>query len=210
MRILLIDDHQLFSAGLRALLSELTVDPDISTAGTVAQALHASGPFDLILLDLHLPDAQGFEGIRRVKLCHPASPIVIVSGEEDPLHIRECVNQGAMGFVPKASSAAELIAAIKLTLGGHSYLPRSSMTQQYLKPNASAAPSTPLPIHLSPRQREVLTKLIQGKPNKIIGQELGISDVTVKTHVIAVLSALGVSNRTEAVYRAVFLGALLH
>jgi DNA-binding NarL/FixJ family response regulator len=67
-----------------------------------------------------------------------------------------------------------------------------------------------LPIHLSPRQREVLTKLIQGKPNKTIGQELGISDVTVKTHVIAVLSALGVSNRTEAVYRAAFLGALLH
>ena len=150
MRILLIDDHQLFSEGLRALLSELAVDPHVATAGSVAQALEATGPFDLILLDLHLPDAQGFDGMHRIKLRHPASPIVIVSGEENPAHIRECINHGAMGFVSKASSAAELIAAVKLILSGHSYLPRSSMTQQYLGPDAGAAPSTLAQVHLSP------------------------------------------------------------
>ena len=206
MRILLVDDHQLFSDGLRVLLRELAYDADVSTATTIAQALEATGPFDLILLDLHLPDARGIDGMQRLKLRHEASPVVVVSGEENPGHIRECIHHGAMGFVPKASGAAELFEAMRRILSGQTYLPRSSLLGFDADSRNGSRRQGEQTVHLSPRQREVLTKLIQGMPNKVIARELGISDTTVKTHVLAVFDALGVNNRTEAVYRAAYFG----
>lgn len=201
MRILLVDDHQLFSDGLRVLLRELAYDAEVLTATTISQALEATGPFDLILLDLHLPDARGIDGIERLKLRHEASSVVVVSGEENPAHIRECIQHGAMGFVPKASGAAELFEAMRRILSGQTYLPRSSWFGLDAGAQSQASHQPFHSVHLSPRQHEVLAKLIQGKPNKVIARELGISDTTVKTHVLAVFDSLGVNNRTEAVYR---------
>lgn len=201
MHILLIDDHQLFSSGLRVLLQELSPGAQISTAATMAEAEKKREQFDLILLDLHLPDATGFEGLARLKLHFDATPVVVVSSEEDPRRIRECIQHGAMGFVPKTSSSAELFSAMAQILDGKTYLP----------PNCVAGLDAPIDdpvrgVHLSPRQREVLMKVVQGKSNKVIARELGISDHTVKTHVMAVLGVLRVSNRTEAVYRAAAIG----
>lgn len=201
MHILLIDDHQLFSSGLRVLLQELSPGAQISTAATVAAAQEKTGHFDLILLDLHLPDATGFDGLARLKLHFEATPVVVVSSEEDPHRIRECIGHGAMGFVPKTSSAHDLFSAMKLILEGETYLPPSCVAGL-----ATEDEQDPKSVHLSPRQREVLMKVIQGKPNKVIARELGISDHTVKTHVMAVLAVLRVSNRTEAVYRAAAIG----
>lgn len=206
MRVLIVDDHQLFSDGLRVLLQELSPDVHISTAPTIAEALRAVGPFDLILLDLHLPDAQGFDGMKRLRLFHDAVPVVVVSGEENPVHIRDCIDLGAMGFVPKASSSAELFQAMQRVLDGQTYLPPSSMVGLDNISEDDAAQKKSPKVHLSPRQREVLGKVIQGKSNKVIARELGISDTTVSSHVVAVLEALGVHNRTEAVYRAAFFG----
>jgi DNA-binding NarL/FixJ family response regulator len=201
MRILLIDDHQLFSSGLRVLLQELSPDSQVSTAASLAQAEEKNDAFDLILLDLHLPDATGFEGLARVKLRFEATPVVVVSSEEDPHRIRECIQHGAMGFVPKTSSSAELFNAMSQILGGKTYLPASCVAAVGAQIESPAQS-----IHLSPRQREVLMNVIQGKSNKVIGRELGISEHTVKSHVMAVLGVLGVSNRTEAVYRAAAIG----
>ncbi|BDT66423.1 transcriptional regulatory protein DegU [Comamonadaceae bacterium OS-1] len=205
MRILLVDDHQLFCDGLCMLLHELSPGSQITTATTVARALAASGPFDLVLLDLHLPDAQGFDGMQRIKQLHEAVPVVVVSAEENAMHIRECIQHGAMAFVPKASSMAALFEAMQKVLSGQTYLPPSSIMDL----GTGTRPSRPLPVHLSPRQREVLARVIQGKPNKVIAREMGISDTTVSSHVAAVMGALGVHNRTEAVYRSAFLG-LVH
>ncbi|MBC7610743.1 MAG: response regulator transcription factor [Polaromonas sp.] len=205
MQILLIDDHQLFSAGLRVLLEELSPGARVSTAASVEKALEQGQSkfvlYDLILLDLHLPDADGFGGLGRLKMAHEATPIVIVSSEENPARIRDCIHQGAMGFVPKSSNPTELFKAMTQILGGETYLPPSSVL-----PSSSDTQPKPGTMTLSPRQREVLIKVIQGKPNKIIARELGISDQTVKSHVMAVLAALGVSNRTEAVYKAASFG----
>src|SRR3990167_5728902 len=162
MRILLVDDHQLFSDGLRVLLRELAYDAEVLTATTIALALEATGPFDLILLDLHLPDARGIDGIERLKLRHEASAVVVVSGEENPGHIRECINHGAMGFVPKASGAAELFEAMRRSLSGQTYLPRSSLSTFAADSRAGSPRPGSQSIHLSPRQHEVLAKLIQG------------------------------------------------
>jgi two-component system, NarL family, nitrate/nitrite response regulator NarL len=203
MQILLVDDHRLFLDGMSVLLRELVPHIRIASATTIAQAIEIKGPIDLILLDLHLPDSFGFGGIERLKFVHEGTPVVVVSSEESPSHIEDCINHGAMAFVPKSSSTAELFSALKRVLGGESYLPQHSLNNS----QGFAAPAfTKDKIHLSDRRREVLMKLVQGKSNKIIAREMGISDTTVKTHVIAVLAALGVSNRTEAVYRAVSLG----
>lgn len=203
MHILLVDDHQLFSAGLGFLIRELAPDAEVRVAGTVAKAIDNPMPFDLILLDLHLPDATGFEGLDRLRAAYEASPIVILSSEENPQRIRDCIHRGAMGFVPKSSSTSELFHAMKLILDGKTYLPPGSVAPAEAGP---ALPDTTEKLQLSPRQREVLMKVVQGKPNKVIARELGISDQTVKSHVMAVLTILQVNNRTEAVYRAAAFG----
>ncbi|MCY7371030.1 MAG: response regulator transcription factor [Polaromonas sp.] len=201
MLILLVDDHHLFSSGLRVLLQELSPGARISTAGTVAEAIACTDSFDLILLDLHLPDATGFDGLIRLKAHFEATPVVVVSSEENHQRIRECIGHGAMGFIPKTASAADLFGALTRILGGETYLPANCVAHS-ASPLDGQAPG----IHLSPRQREVLMKVIQGKSNKAIARELGISEHTVKSHVMAVLAGLGVSNRTEAVYRAAAVG----
>lgn len=204
MNILQIDDHSLFSAGLAILLREMAPGATIVTATDVAHGLEQAGVFDLILLDLHLSDATGLDGLTRIRAAHEATPIVVISMEDNPVRIRECIQFGAMGFVPKSSTPAELFRAVGLILAGHTYLPKGCI--------ASLDDSAKLRVggfQASPRQREVLFKVIQGKPNKVIARELGISDHTVKSHVMAVLGLLGVSNRTEAVYRAAALGVSL-
>jgi DNA-binding NarL/FixJ family response regulator len=204
MQLLLVDDHCLFSEGLMVLLKELEPSINIISANSVAQAVVAIGKFDLILLDLHLPDALGYDGIERLKAVHEATPIVIVSGDESTVHIRECINHGAMGFVPKSSTTADLFSALKRILAGGTYLPIQAVLQESVEQSAKTKATSN--IHMTNRQHEVLAKVVQGKPNKVIARELGISDTTVKTHVLAVLAALNVSNRTEAVYRAAALG----
>ncbi|MES2414706.1 MAG: response regulator transcription factor [Pseudomonadota bacterium] len=201
MHILLVDDHQLFSAGLRVLIRELSPDAVVQVANNLAKAVEDPQPYDLILLDLHLPDATGFDGLDRLKAVYEASAIVVVSSEQNPRRIRECVSRGAMGFVPKSSDTIELFKAMQLILEGHTYLPAACVLSE--AGDASAYEDVP---QLSPRQHEVLMKVVQGKPNKVIARELGISDQTVKTHVMAVMGALGVHNRTEAVYRAAAFG----
>lgn len=206
MHLLLVDDHWLFSDGLAVLLRELEPDVIISRAGTIAEAVQADGVFDLLLLDLHLPDAFGFDGLTRLKLAHEATPIVVVSGEDSAAHIRECIHLGAMGFVPKSSNTTDLFTALRRILAGNTYLPEHSIACAAESSQVSALPKTESTAHLTRRQQEVLAKLIQGKANKVIAREMGISDTTVKTHVIAVLNALGVRNRTEAVYKSASLG----
>jgi DNA-binding NarL/FixJ family response regulator len=210
MKLLLIDDHRMFSDGLTVLLKELSPNIDITTAQSIAQAEMHTGAFDLILLDLHLPDSFGFEGIRRLRSAHEATPILVLSGEDSTAQIRECIDQGAMGFLPKSSTTQELLTAMKRILTGVTYLP--SYCLQAVDETEAATSKTPAIIQgltLTKRQREVLAKVIQGKPNKVIARELDISDTTVKTHVLAVLNALGVRNRTEAVYKAATLGVSL-
>ena len=185
------------------MLQELAPNAQICTANAITKALEQSGSFDLILLDLHLPDAEGFSGLTRLKNRYEATPIVIVSSEESPQRIRDSIQQGAMGFVPKASNPQELFRAMRLILAGETYLPPSCIA-----PFNSHSQQNSNNIKLTPRQHEVLMKVIQGKSNKIIAREMGISDQTVKSHVMAVLSIMGVGNRTEAVYKAASLGQL--
>ena len=219
MRLLLIEDHEVVAEGLQILLTE--IDPTIvcAKAGTIAQALQAKGPFDLILLDLNLPDAVGLSGLRAIRDTFDGVPVALLSGEENIDVIRMAISEGAMGFVPKSVSSRVLLAAMRLILAGGTYLPLHAFATRPLAPAGEntfqshtpelAHPSTPSAIdvtRLTARQLEVLMKAVQGKPNKVIARETDLAEGTVKAHLSAAFRLINVSNRTEAVFRAAQLG----
>lgn len=198
MHLLLIDDHALFTQSLQFLLSELNEAIQCTLADSIATALQATGPFDLILLDFNLPGTTGFAGLHTVRKVFEDTPVVLLSGEENSSIIRSAIAEGAMGFVPKSSSPQVLMAAMQLILAGGSYLPPHVL---------SALPSSINSSHgLSKRQLEALLKAVQGKPNKVIAREMNLAEGTIKSHLSIAFKHLGVGNRTEAVFRAAQLG----
>lgn len=213
MRILIVDDHALFRQGLRFLLRDLDAKLEISEAGDCAQAVALGAePFDVVLLDLHMPGVAGLAALEAVRQAFEASRIVVLSGEEDPRQIRRAIDAGAVGFIPKSATPEVLLSALRLVLADGIYLPTVAL-RGVDDPAAAAAPSEMtsdrLRETLSERQVDVLQKAVQGKANKVIARELGISEGTVKAHLSAAFRALGVHNRTEAVYAAARSGLQL-
>jgi DNA-binding NarL/FixJ family response regulator len=202
VRILLVDDHLLFIRGLQFLLADLDDRAECVMATSIAQAVTEPGPFDLVLLDYALPDSQGNKGLGRIRVAHEGVPVVMLSGETRLQLVNDLVGQGAAGFISKASDPELLLSALRTVLSGGIYLPRQLLGVP--SPNSRELADT-----LSPRQIQVVLKVIQGKPNRLIAQELAVGENTVKTHLAAAFRALGVSNRTEAVFKAASLG-LMH
>lgn len=205
MRILLVDDHLLFRAGLKFLLSDLDKGIEFVESNNCAgvPAAIAGGETDIVLLDLHLPDANGLDGLRGVRKLMPAATIVVLSSEDNPQMIRDVIDEGAAGFIPKSSTQAVLIAALQLVLAGGVYLPPHALQRLREQHAITTEPQQNDPLaQLTPRQRGVLELAVQGKVNKIIARELDISEATVKAHLSACFRALGVKNRTEAVFAA--------
>ena len=212
MRVLLVDDHTLFRQGLKFLLSDLdrTIEFVEAESCERALALPRDGTMDLILLDFHLPGANGLDALAAVKDAYDTSAVVVLSSEDDPETIRNVIECGASGFVPKSSTPEVLIAALRLILAGGTYLPPSALRAVHVphlagaarQPSGAAAP----PNGLSERQLEVLLKAVHGKANKVIAREMNLSEGTVKAHLSASFRTLGVHNRTEAVFVAAKLG----
>lgn len=194
MKILLVDDHALFRAGLRLLLATISRDATILEAATLdeALALAAQHPdLALCLLDLALKHENGLTALQRLKEIAPDVAIVIVSAAEENAVIRSCLDAGAMSFIPKSAAPELLTEALRQVLEGRIYLP----TQIYDELPA------PRP-NLTPRQLDVLACLSRGLPTKSIARELGLSEHTVKDHLTSIFQALGARNRTDAVIRA--------
>lgn len=208
MRILLVDDHVLFMKGMRFLLAELSDDVECIEANScqlIADSTENTH-FDLILLDWNLPGLSGLPALQMMRDRFPETPVVIVSGEENPSNIRQTIDAGALGFIPKSSTPEVLAAALQLILAGGTYIPKSALAEESTSPlMVERKPRNQLD-QISPKQFEVLLKAIQGKPNKTIARELHLSDSTVKAHLSAAFIALDVRNRTEAVYMAARLG----
>lgn len=207
MHILIVDDHPLFREGMKILLSSLDPAVQISEAGTVADAVArtaAESP-DLVLLDMNLPGVSRLDALREVKAAYESSSVVVVSGDEDPLFVRACIDGGASGYIPKTTDSALTIQALRLVLAHGVYLPKSALARSgSSRPTAGAAwPDLPA---LSERQMAVLERLLQGKPNKVIARDLNIAVGTVKAHLFAVYQALGVTSRSQAMYRVHELG----
>ncbi len=212
MHILLVDDHTLFREGMRFLLQGLAEIIMITESDSSESALEflngQPDPLDFILLDLNMGTTNGIESLEQVRSVAPEVPIIVLSAEQDAIVIRQCIDAGAMGFISKTSSHAELLAAIQLILAGGIYLPRD-VTLGHSSDRQSLKPESDILAGLSNRQREVLRYLLQGKPNKTISNEMNISLNTIKTHLSAIFRELGARNRTEAVYFAARAGVPL-
>jgi DNA-binding NarL/FixJ family response regulator len=202
MRVLLVDDHVLFSQSLKFLLAELEPNLDCISARTLTQALAESGPFDLVLLDYKLPDAHGYEGLERIQQIHDQAVVVVLSGVSNSEVIHELVHRGAAGFVSKASDIDTLLLALRTILNGGVYL----SPDVYSLPASDNEETAFLLNHLTARQLDVLVLLHNGNSNRQIAEQLRLTENTVKTHLKELFRLLQVSNRTQAVLKASALG----
>lgn len=204
MNILIGDDHLLFREGLCRLLTQLDEKANFFEAGTYDEALalaQGDQDFDLILLDLQMPGWPGFAGIQQICEIQAGTPVVIVSASESQADVRAALDAGASGYIPKSSSVKIMLSALNLVFSGGVYVPPAAIQTESHGGgagggNAGGAPGSP---SLTQRQRDVLRCLREGKSNKQIAYELGLSEGTVKIHVTAVMRSLGVRNRTQAV-----------
>lgn len=218
MKILLIDDHPLFREGVALLLKPLVPDLQTWEAGSCEEAfelLARRGGADLVLIDLGLPGLSGLEGLARLRRDHPEVPVVVMSSADDKDTVLAALDAGAMGFIPKSSTSQVMLGALRLILARGIYLPPSAFLGGRAPPPPSPVPTaaSPAPVErrpgdlgLTPRQADVLHLLLQGKPAKLIGRQLNLSLSTVKAHTSAVLRALNVTTRTQAVLVAGRLG----
>jgi len=231
MKVLLVDDHPLILSALQVVIQ--SVDHGVTVLGVDSAAraratLLDDPDFDLVLLDLALGDADGFDVLVEFRAAYPAVPVVVVSASERTSDVIRAIDSGAMGFVPKSSSHAELHEALRMIMSGSMYVPPSMLGLEFGRSRGSdtvpgvmrglgesSADVAPLgaaarpeahqrlpsiqDIGLTPRQAEVLGLLLQALPNKLIARQLNLSVETVKDHVAAVLRSLGVNTRTQAV-----------
>lgn len=208
MRILLIDDHSLFAEGLRILLKDFDQAVRLACCNSCELALQQPDPekVELILLDYYLPGLSGVQALSALREYCPNSRIIVVSALDDPRDIRQIIDAGAAGFIPKTSTFAVMSAALHLVLAGGTYLPPQAIEEKTSRGHGQRDGHGNLYGGgldcLSQRQREVLMQVVQGKPNKVIARTLDISEHTVKAHISASFKLLGVRNRTEAVYAA--------
>lgn len=189
LRLLVIDDHAMFRAGLRMVLRSGFPHIDVYESGAILDALQevATAP-DVILLDIRLPGLNGMEGIALLKRKWPQAPILMLSAQDDARIVDQALRQGAAGFVSKAQPADAIITAVHRLARGDTA--------------ASALPRTPPECGLTPRQFEVLDLLGRGLPNKVIARKLILSENTVRSHVQAILGHLDAASRSEAVFEA--------
>ncbi len=200
MKILLVDDHPLFREGVVQVLKKLDSQAEVFEASSCEQALlvcRSESDLDLVLLDLSLPGMDGLDGLQDFRQHFPTLPVVILSASEDNHSVRAALERGAQGYLPKSTPSRLMIQAIELILEGGLYVPGGLLKDD-----------VPAPEVLTPRQRDVLALLIEGKSNKEIARRLALSDNTVRVHAAAIFRTLGVHNRTEAAFAARKLGIL--
>lgn len=198
MKILVIDDHPLILDALAQLLPQLGTGIEVRGAVDPAGAtaiLDNEPDVALVLLDLALPGARGFDVLADLQLDYPGVPIVVLSATHDKATVTAARAAGARGFIPKTASAEELLHAIEHVLAGGTCL-QPVITTETAGDGVHIAPDA---LGLTARQADVLKLLVQGKPNKLICRDLRLSEGTVKVHVSAILKALHVHSRTQAV-----------
>ncbi len=217
MKLLIIDDHALVRDALRAVLRELDAEADVLEASDWQQAsrqIDKTPDLDLVLLDLGLPDRDGFEVLEELRETRPAISIVVLSGRDDQASVAKALDSGAIGFIPKSASREVMLSAFNLVFSGGMYIPPELLGRQEAAPSGQSPGWQPSPpgrpskaaLGLTERQRDVLALLMQGKSNKAICRVLDLAEPTVKNHVTAIMRVLKATNRTEAVVAAHALG----
>src|SRR5262249_5890719 len=216
MKILLVDDHVLLREALRGALKELESEAAIfeaSDSRETMQFVEQHPDVDLILLDLNLPDRDGFAVLVDLRKSYPAISVVVISAHQDRDNVVRALDLGAVGFIPKSATRKVILSALQLVFSGGIYIPPQALSPLEPPPAVMQPPApggarigqpgqaavSPADLGLTERQVDVLALMMQGKSNKAICRMLNLAEPTVKNHVRAILKALKVTNRTEAV-----------
>ena len=202
-RLVIADDHPLFRDALRLTIAQTFSDAEIAEADSfdsLREALEAAPETDLVLLDLNMPGMQGFSGLAFLRAQFAAVPVAIISANEEPRSIRLALELGAVGYIAKSATPAEIRSALSALLAGESWTPAAIDLRRHAEDSDGQLASGL--ARLTPQQVRVLMMLSEGLANKQIAHALDVSEATVKAHVSAVLQKLGADNRTQAVILA--------
>lgn len=208
MKILIADDHALFRDGLALRLEQIAPDAAISQASGYSQVfkiLKADNNFDILILDVEMQDMPWLESLKQIRELAPQTKIIVVSASEDIRTIRTILGTGVKGYIPKRSEIKVFNNAFKLISDGGTYVPPNLIDNTPL--NNISGRNTGIKT-LTTRQSQVLDLIAQGKSNKQIAYDMGVSESTVKLHINALLRSLHVSNRTQAVITAQKIGLI--
>lgn len=207
-RFIIVDDHPLFRGALGQALGDAFDNAEVLEAGSLddlTDRLASGRETDLILLDLTMPGVHGVSGLLYLRAEHPEVPVVIVSASDDAGTIRQCLDCGASGFIPKSQPVEAIRDAIRRIMDGEIWLPAD--VDLSAAPAGDAAGLVSRLSTLTPQQVRVLMMLGEGLLNKQIAFKLGVSEATIKAHVSAILQKLGVDSRTQAVIAINKIGA---
>ena len=188
MNVLIADDHYLYVKGIRILLEENRKVEEIHEAKDLASVLEQlnNNEIDLLLLDLRMPDMEGFDGVYQVRKQFPDVSVVIVTSSESRVDIQTAINAGTDGYILKSLEHDQMVEALNTVVDGFHHFPALS--------ESAAGPLE----RLTKRQKEILYLINDGMGNREIGQHLGVTEGTVSQHIHAILRSLKVKNRSEA------------
>ena len=202
IRVLVVDDHPVVRQGLRTFLDlqdDLTVVGEAADGAAAVTAADELRP-DVVLLDLKMPGADGVVALRGLRQSGNSAKVLIITSFTEPAAVLPAVRAGAAGYVYKDVDPPALAAAIRAVHAGHVLL-HPDVARLLADGQARHAD-----VHLTARERDVLAAITRGRANREIARQLGLSEKTVKTHVSAILTKLGVQDRTQAALYAVRTG----
>jgi len=205
--VLIVDDHPLYRLALKGAVAAACTECEIFEADSVGDlfdALDQHPHVDLLLLDLNLPGAYGFNALAHLRGSRPELPIIVVSASDDPRTIRQALAFGAQSFVSKSADAATIGDSVLAVLRGEAVTPAGLTSEREPGADDAALEIAQRMAQLTPQQFRVLGMLCAGRLNKQIGEDLEITEATVKAHMTVILRKLGAANRTQAVLLAVW------
>ncbi|QPZ38691.1 response regulator [Paramicrobacterium chengjingii] len=207
IRVLVADDHPIVRSGIVGLLTDaagIEVAGEAATGTEAVDRALALRP-DLVLMDLRMPELDGTEATLAITTELPETRVLVLTTYESDDHILGAIEAGASGYLLKAAPSDEIIAGVRAVVEGDTVL-APSIAATLVK--RMQRPDEPTAVSLSPRETDVLRLVAAGKSNPQIGRELFIGEATVKTHLLHTYEKLGVSDRTQAVLRALDLGVI--
>ncbi len=208
MKILIVDDHKLFLDGFCLLLKKLNQHVSISpfeSAENALQVIDESSDWDLIILDITLPDHSGIEVLKTIRNKGLLTPVVFVSATENTYKIACTYHSGANGFIPKSCDTQIMLEALKTVIDGEIYF-YPDMKPVIENQLSELSNNNELKEKLTSRQLEVLTIMAKGASNKEIAEQLFISEPTVKSHISIIYQLFEVKKRVECIRKAEWLG----
>lgn len=210
MKVLITDEQSLFRDGLSLRLKQIVPDVVITHASSLddmQKNISNEADYDIIILDIDLANMNTSETINKLKITSPNTKIIAISASEDTRNIKKTLSLGVKGYLPKRLDSNILSGALKLIIDGGTYIPQALLENSVGKDINNNTIGI-LQKNLTNRQSQVLDLIAQGKSNKQIAYDMGVSEATVKLHINALLRSLKVNNRTQAVITAQKMGLI--